>query len=201
MFKSIFDVLASFILIIVLSPLLVMISFLIKVTSKGPVLFIQKRVGQNKKHFNMLKFRTMRIDAPKNVPTHQLDNPDTYLTPIGKILRKTSLDELPQLWNILIRDMSFIGPRPALWNQYDLIEYRESYRVHDVLPGITGWAQVYGRDALSIEDKAKLDGLYINKIGLLTDLKILLRTVLIVIKSEGNIEGGTGTLNKGDKND
>jgi len=156
------------------------------------VLFKQKRVGINKTHFNILKFRTMRIDTPKDTPTHLLNNPEQYITKMGKFLRKTSLDELPQIWNILIGQMSIIGPRPALWNQFDLIEERDKYSANDVPPGLTGWAQINGRDELPIALKAKLDGEYVEKIGILMDVKCFFGTIVSVLKSDGVVEGGTG---------
>lgn len=162
----------------------------IKIESPGPILFKQKRVGIYKQHFNILKFRTMRIDTPEDTPTHLLENPDQYITKVGKILRKTSLDELPQICNILIGEMSIIGPRPALWNQYDLIAERDKYGVNDVLPGLTGWAQINGRDELPIEVKARLDGEYIENMGLKMDLKCFFGTILSVVKSDGVSEGG-----------
>ncbi|MDC0559136.1 sugar transferase, partial [Candidatus Izimaplasma bacterium] len=166
---------------------------LIKLDSKGPVIFTQKRIGKHKKHFDIYKFRTMRIDTPENTPTHLLENPNQWITRMGRLMRKTSLDELPQFFNILKGDMSFVGPRPALWNQYDLIEEREKYKVHNILPGVTGNAQVSGRDQLLIIDKAKLDGEYLEQMSLLTDIKLVLKTISIVLKSEGVVEGGTGT--------
>lgn len=161
----------------------------IKIESRGPVLFKQKRVGLHKKHFNILKFRTMYIETPNDTPTHLLADPDVYITRVGKILRKTSLDELPQLFNILKGEMSFIGPRPALWNQYDLIDERDKYGANDTFPGLTGWAQINGRDELPIEIKAKLDGDYVKKIGLMMDIKCFVATIFTVIKSEGVKEG------------
>lgn len=200
MYKSIIKRMTDFILslfgLVILSPLFIIISIIIKCTSKGPILFKQKRVGKNKKHFNILKFRTMRIDTPKDCPTHLLENPDQYITGIGKFLRKTSLDELPQIINILKGDMSIIGPRPALWNQYDLIEERDKYKANDIYPGLTGWAQINGRDELEIDVKAKLDGEYVNRISFLFDMKCFFGTITSVMKSDGVVEGGTGELNK-----
>jgi len=187
--------------IIILLPVFVILVVSIKLDSKGPILFKQKRVGKNKVHFNILKFRTMKIETPKETPTHLLENPDQWITKFGKFLRKTSLDELPQLFNILTGRMSFVGPRPALWNQYDLIEERDKYKANDILPGITGWAQVNGRDKLLITDKAKLDGMYVEKISFIVDIKLMLKTFLIVLKKDGVIEGGTGVLGKRDKSD
>ena len=156
------------------------------------MLFKQKRVGLHKSHFYILKFRTMRIDTPKDTPTHLLENPDQWITKMGRFLRKTSLDELPQIINILKGEMSIIGPRPALWNQYDLIEERDRYGANDVPPGLTGWAQINGRDELPIEVKARLDGEYVKKIGLVMDIKCFFGTIVSVVKSDGDVEGGTG---------
>jgi O-antigen biosynthesis protein WbqP len=193
-FKRLYDTLGAFIGLIILTPLYLLITILIKLDSKGPILFKQKRVGRYKKHFNILKFRTMKIDTPKDMPTHMLMNPNQYITRMGKILRKTSLDELPQFINILKGDMSIIGPRPALWNQFDLIEERDKYNVHKLYPGITGYAQIKGRDTLPISDKAALDGEYVNKISLWLDIKIFIGTFLSVFKSDGVVEGGTGFI-------
>ncbi len=192
-FKRFFDVILSFLGIIVLALPMLVVAILIKCTSKGPVLFKQKRVGKNKKHFNLLKFRTMRTDAPANVPTHMLENPEVHITKVGKFLRKTSLDELPQIFNILVGDMSIIGPRPALWNQYDLIEERDKYGANDVLPGLSGWAQINGRDELEIPVKAKLDGEYVQKMSFAFDMKCFFGTFSAVFKSKGVVEGKTET--------
>lgn len=194
--KRLIDIVLSLIGMIILSPIILLLIVAIKINSRGPVLFKQKRVGINKKHFNILKFRTMKIDAPKDTPTHLLDDPDQYITGVGKFLRKTSLDELPQIWNIFVGDMSVIGPRPALWNQYDLIDERDKYRANDVLPGLTGWAQINGRDELPIKVKAKLDGEYIKKIGFWMDVKCFVGTLISVVKSDGVVEGGTGEASK-----
>ncbi|MGI6392299.1 MAG: sugar transferase [Candidatus Izemoplasmatales bacterium] len=190
------DFIISFIGVIVLLPVFIIISILIKITSKGPVLFKQKRVGIRKKLFTIYKFRTMRIDTPRNIPTHLLDNPEKYITNIGKFLRKTSLDEIPQIFNILFGKMSIIGPRPALWNQYDLILERDKYDVHKVRPGLSGLAQVSGRDTLSIPDKARLDGEYVAKQNLLLDISIFLKTIKNILVSDSVVEGGTGTITK-----
>lgn len=192
--KRLIDLLLSFVGMILLSPLFMILIIAIKVESRGPVLFKQKRVGIHKNHFNILKFRTMRIDTPKDTPTHLLENPDQYITKVGKFLRKTSLDELPQIWNIFVGQMSIIGPRPALWNQFDLIAERDKYGVNDIPPGLTGWAQINGRDELPIEVKAKLDGYYAEKIGLWMDIKCFFGTIISVFKSDGVVEGGTGTM-------
>lgn len=194
--KRLIDLLLSSVGLVILSPFLLILIVAIKLDSRGPILFKQKRIGINKTHFNILKFRTMRIDTPKDTPTHLLENPDQYITKVGKFLRKTSLDELPQIWNILIGQMSIIGPRPALWNQYDLIAERDKYGANDVLPGLTGWAQINGRDELPIEMKAQLDGEYVKNISIWMDVKCFLGTIISVIKSDGVIEGGTGELNK-----
>lgn len=194
--KRLIDISLSLIGIIVLSPIFLILIIGIKIDSRGPVLFLQKRVGINKTHFNILKFRTMRIDTPKDTPTHLLGNPEQYITKMGKFLRKTSLDELPQIWNIFVGQMSIIGPRPALWNQYDLIAERDKYGANDVPPGLTGWAQINGRDELPIEVKAKLDGEYVEKISLWMDVKCFFGTIVSVVKSDGVVEGGTGKLKK-----
>ncbi len=184
----------------ILSPLFVVLMIAIKSESKGPVFFCQKRVGLRKSHFMILKFRTMRIDTPKDMPTHQLENPEQYITKMGRFLRKTSLDELPQMINILKGDMSLVGPRPALWNQFDLIEERDKYGANDVRPGLTGWAQINGRDELEIPVKAKLDGDYVAALqqgkGLAMDLKCFFGTFASVLRSEGVVEGGTGAMEK-----
>lgn len=194
--KRIIDFLLSLIGIIVLSPVLLLLCMAIKIDSKGPIIFKQKRVGKNKTHFNIYKFRTMKIDTPKEMPTHLLSDPDFYITKVGKILRKTSLDELPQLFNIIKGDMAVIGPRPALWNQYDLIEERDKYGANDIRPGLTGLAQISGRDELEIPIKAKLDGKYTDNISLMMDIKCFFGTITSVFKSDGVVEGGTGTIKK-----
>lgn len=188
-FKRVVDFVLSLIALIVLLPVFVIVSIMIKIQSEGPVFFKQKRIGKNKKHFNILKFRTMRIDTPKDTPTHLLKNSDSYITKIGKFLRKTSLDELPQIINILKGEMSIIGPRPALWNQYDLIDERDKYNANDILPGLTGLAQVNGRDELAIDIKAKYDGEYTKKVSLFLDIKIFFKTIFNVLKSDGVVEG------------
>lgn len=194
--KRILDIVLSLIGLIILSPFFLLLTISIKWDSKGPVFFRQKRVGIHKTHFEILKFRTMRIDTPKDMPTHMLSNPEQYITRVGKFLRKTSLDELPQIINILKGDMSIIGPRPALWNQYDLIEERDKYGANDVMPGLTGWAQVNGRDELEIPVKARLDGEYVQHLGFRMDCNCFLKTVTSVLKHEGVVEGGTGELKK-----
>jgi O-antigen biosynthesis protein WbqP len=187
--KRAFDFLVSLLSIVALCPFLIIISLMIKKGSKGPVFFKQKRIGMNKKTFYILKFRTMREETPKDMPTHMLQNPDIYITKIGKFLRKTSLDELPQIINIIQGEMSIIGPRPALWNQFDLIVEREKYGANDIRPGLTGWAQINGRDELPIVVKAALDGEYVRKMSLLFDLSIFIKTISSVLKSEGVSEG------------
>ena len=194
--KRIIDFVLALIGCIVLSVFLLIIAVLIKIDSPGPVLFKQKRIAQGKKHFNILKFRTMRIDTPKDMPTHLLSNPDAYITKVGGFLRKYSLDELPQIFNILKGDMSIIGPRPALWNQYDLIEERDKYGANDIKPGLTGLAQISGRDELPIDIKAKLDGEYVEKISFVFDVKMFFGTILSVLKHDGVVEGGTGEIEK-----
>ncbi|SNS62500.1 O-antigen biosynthesis protein WbqP [Bacillus sp. OK838] len=191
--KRLIDIVLSLIGLIILSPIFLILILAIKLDSKGPVLFKQKRVGINKTHFNILKFRTMKIDTPKDTPTHLLQNPEQYITKMGKFLRKTSLDELPQILNIFVGNMSIIGPRPALWNQYDLIEERGKYGANDIPPGLTGWAQINGRDEIPIEVKAQLDGEYVEKISFWMDVKCFFGTIVSVVKSDGVVEGGTGT--------
>ena len=188
-FKRIFDIILSFLGIIVLAIPMLIIAIVIKCDSKGPVFFRQKRIGIHKKNFMILKFRTMRTDTPKNMPTHLLKDPEQYITKTGKFLRKTSLDELPQLINILFNQMSFIGPRPVLYTEIELIEEREKYFANSVYPGLTGLAQVNGRDTLNYKEKAKFDGIYANKITFLLDLKIFIKTIKIVLTKEGIIEG------------
>ncbi|TKD70729.1 sugar transferase [Pseudalkalibacillus hwajinpoensis] len=191
--KRVMDIVLSSLGIVILSPVFIVLIIAIKAESKGPVLFKQKRVGIHKKHFDILKFRTMRIDTPKDTPTHLLENPEQYITKVGKFMRKTSLDELPQIFNIFAGQMAVIGPRPALWNQYDLIEERDKYGVNDVPPGLTGWAQINGRDELPIEVKSRLDGEYVKKLSFGMDVKCFFGTIVSVVKSDGVIEGGTGT--------
>lgn len=192
--KRMVDLILSFIGLLSLSPLFLILIMAIKLDSPGPVLFKQKRVGLNKTHFDILKFRTMRIDTPKDTPTHLLENPEQYITNVGKFLRKTSLDELPQIWNIFVGQMSIIGPRPALWNQYDLIEERDKYNANNIPPGLTGWAQINGRDELPIEVKANLDGEYVENMSFWMDAKCFIFTIISVLKSDGVQEGGTGAL-------
>lgn len=189
MWKRCIDLLLSIVGGIILLPFIVVLVIVIKIDSPGPVLFKQKRVGINKSHFLCLKFRTMRVDTPSDMPTHMLINPEQWITKVGKIMRKTSMDELPQIWNIIRGDMSIIGPRPALWNQYDLIVERDKYGANDILPGLTGWAQINGRDELEIDVKAKLDGEYTKKVSFIFDVKCFALTVGSVLKQEGIKEG------------
>ncbi len=187
--KRCIDFIMALVGMIVLSPLFLLFIIAIKIDSPGPVLFRQKRVGIHKTHFNILKFRTMRIDTPKDTPTHLLENPEQWITRVGRFLRKTSLDEVPQIINILIGEMAIIGPRPALWNQYDLIAERDKYGANDVPAGLTGWAQINGRDTVEIEDKARFDGDYVKKMAFKMDVKIFILTVLKVLRSDGVKEG------------
>ena len=197
LFKYTFDWIIAFIATLIFLPILVIpISLLIKLTNKGPLLFKQKRIGENKKTFYLFKFRTMRIDAPKDTPTHQLKNPEQWITPLGKFLRKTSLDEVPQLFNILRGEMSIIGPRPALWNQDDLILERDKYGVNQLRPGVSGWAQINGRDTLPIPVKAKLDAEYLKRQSFWFDIYIILRTAIKMFKDENVVEGDSGKLLK-----
>lgn len=182
--------------LIILSPLFLLLILAVRLDSRGPVFFRQKRVGIHKSYFNILKFRTMRIDTPKDMPTHLLKDPDQYITRVGRFLRKSSLDELPQIINILKGDMSIVGPRPALWNQYDLIAERDRYGANDVRPGLTGWAQINGRDELEIPVKAKLDGEYVKKMGFLMDARCFFGTFLSVLRGDGVVEGGTGNMKR-----
>lgn len=190
------DFLISSIALVILSPIFLIIALWIKLNSKGPVFFRQKRVGKNKEVFEIYKFRSMRTDTPADMPTHLLNDPEAFITKSGHFLRKTSLDELPQLINIVKGEMAIIGPRPALWNQYDLIEERDKYGANDVRPGLTGWAQINGRDELEIPIKAKLDGDYVQNISFLFDVKCFFGTISSVLRSDGVVEGGTGVIEK-----
>lgn len=187
--KRILDILISVIGLILLSPVFLIIGLAIKTDSTGQILFKQKRIGKDKKTFVIYKFRTMQINAPEDSPTHMLDNPEIFITKVGGFLRRTSLDELPQIWNIIVGDMSIIGPRPALWNQYDLINERDKYGANQIRPGLTGLAQINGRDELSIEVKAMFDGEYLEKISLGLDMKIFIMTIIKIFKRDGIIEG------------
>lgn len=194
--KRVIDFILSLLGIIILAIPMLILAIVIKCDSKGPVFFKQKRVGIHKKTFTILKFRTMRIDTPHDAPTHELSDPKKWITRVGGFLRKTSLDELPQIFNIFVGQMSIIGPRPALWNQDDLIAERDKYGANDVKPGLTGWAQINGRDELEIPIKAKLDGEYVKRRGFFFDCRCFLGTIFSVLRSEGVVEGGTGEMKK-----
>lgn len=194
--KPVLDTILAFSGLLLLSPVFLVIVLAIVVDDPGPVFFTQKRVGKGKTFFRLHKFRSMKMSTPHDVPTHQLSNPEQYITRVGKFLRKTSLDELPQIWDIFRGKMSIIGPRPALWNQADLVAQREKYAANDVTPGLTGWAQINGRDALEIPVKAKLDGEYIVRQSFLFDCRCFWETIASVLKHEGVVEGGTGQLHK-----
>jgi len=194
--KRFFDVCLSFCGILVLLLPFLLLILIIKIDDPGPAFFSQKRVGKRKRLFNLYKFRTMKTSTPHDTPTHLLESPEQYITRVGRFLRKTSLDELPQIFNILRGDMSIIGPRPALWNQYDLIEERDKYGANDIIPGLTGWAQINGRDELEIPVKAALDGEYVKKMSFLFDCKCFFGTVKSVLKRDGVVEGGTGEMKK-----
>ena len=194
--KRILDFILSLVALIILSPFFLILALWIKLDSKGTVFFKQKRIGINRTNFYIYKFRTMLTETPKDMATHLLEDPDAFITKSGRFLRKTSLDELPQLINILKGEMAVIGPRPALWNQYDLADERDKYGANDILPGLTGWAQINGRDELPIDVKAKLDGEYIQNIGFWFDLRCFFGTFLSILKSDGVVEGGTGRLDK-----
>lgn len=192
--KRLLDVLLSAAGILVLSPLLAVLALIIVIDDPGPVFFTQKRVGKGGRYFSILKFRTMKTSTPHDMPTHLLTDPEQYITRVGRFLRKTSLDELPQLFNIFAGHMAVIGPRPALWNQYDLLELREQCGANAVRPGLTGWAQINGRDELPIEVKARLDGEYVQKLSFLFDCKCFFGTVAAVLRHDGVVEGGTGAM-------
>ena len=194
--KRLLDLVLSGLGILVLAPVYLILAVAIKIDDPGPVFFRQKRVGIHKTHFEIMKFRTMKMETPRDVPTHLLENPEQYITRVGKILRKTSLDELPQIFQIFTGKMSIIGPRPALWNQFDLIAERDKYGANDVRPGLTGWAQINGRDELPIDVKARLDGEYVEKLSFAFDCKCFFGTITSVLKSDGVVEGGTGQLEK-----
>lgn len=194
-FKGLFDFLLSLIGSIILFPFFIIFGIIIFIDDPGPIFFTQKRVGKNKKLFRLIKFRTMKTKTP-DIPTHLLENPEQYITRVGKFFRKTSIDELPQIWNILIGKMSIIGPRPALWNQDDLVAERDKYGANDIRPGLTGWAQINGRDELEIPVKAALDGEYVEKLSFAFDCKCFFGTIKAVFKHEGVVEGGTGELHK-----
>ena len=195
-FKRLLDFVLSALALVILAIPMLICALLIKLDSKGPVLFWQKRVGLHKETFMMPKFRSMYIDTPAEMPTHLLNDPDRWITPVGKVFRKLSIDELPQIWSILTGKMSIIGPRPALWNQFDLVAERDKYGANDVRPGLTGWAQINGRDELAIPVKAKLDGEYVEKLSFLFDCTCFFGTIRAVLRRDGVVEGGTGTINK-----
>ena len=195
-FKRLIDLVLSALALVILAIPMLDFALLIKLDSKGPVLFWQKRVGLHKETFMMPKFRSMYIDTPAEVPTHLLNDPDRWITPVGRIYRKLSIDELPQFWSIFIGKMSIIGPRPALWNQFDLVAERDKYGANDVRPGLTGWAQINGRDELAIPVKAKLDGEYVEKLSFLFDCKCFFGTILAVLRRDGVVEGGTDSMKK-----
>ena len=194
--KRCIDIILSLAGLILASWLYLIIIIAIVIDDPGPVFFAQKRVGKNKKNFKLYKFRSMKMTTPHDTPTHMLEKPEQYITRVGRFLRKSSLDEIPQLWNILKGDMSVIGPRPALWNQDDLIEERDKYGANDVRPGLSGWAQICGRDELEIEDKARLDGEYIEKMSFLFDCRCFFGTAIGALRGDGVVEGGTGELKK-----
>ena len=199
-FKRLIDLILSGCGILVLLPLYLILAIAIKIDDPGPVFFKQKRVGIHKTHFNILKFRTMKMNTPKDTPTHLLENPQQYITRVGRVLRKTSLDELPQIFQIFTGKMSVIGPRPALWNQYDLIAERDKYGANDVRPGLTGWAQINGRDELPIDVKARFDGDYVQNMSFLFDCRCFFGTIVSVLRHDGVVEGGTGQMEKEEKN-
>jgi len=200
--KRLIDIVVSFVGILVLAVPMLIVAIIIKIDSPGPVFFMQKRIAQGKKHFNIIKFRSMPITAPHDTPTHQLQNSQTLLSSWQRFMRKASIDEIPQLFCILAGTMSIVGPRPALWNQFDLVEERDKYGANDVKPGLTGWAQINGRDELEIPIKAKLDGEYVKELnagglrGLKMDLRCFFGTITSVLRSDGVVEGGTGEMNK-----
>jgi O-antigen biosynthesis protein WbqP len=194
--KRLMDIVLSGVILIPLSLVYLILAIAIKIDDPGPVFFRQKRVGLHKTHFEIMKFRTMKMETPKDTPTHLLKNPEQYITRVGGFLRKYSLDELPQILQIFTGEMSIVGPRPALWNQFDLIEERDKYGANDIRPGLTGWAQINGRDELPIDVKARLDGEYVQKMGFFFDIKCMLGTVLPVFTGAGVVEGGTGKLEK-----
>ena len=205
-FKRLIDIVLSACGLIILSWLYLLIAVAIVIDDPGPVMFTQKRVGKDKKYFQLHKFRSMKMSTPHDMPTHMLENPDQYITRVGRFIRKTSLDELPQIWDIFTQQMAIIGPRPALWNQDDLVAERDKYGANDVLPGLTGWAQINGRDELEIPVKAKLDGDYVAILkkggfkAFAMDIKCFFGTIISVLKHDGVVEGGTGELQKHESN-
>lgn len=196
--KRIIDIILSSLGLIVLSPVYLAFIIAIKIDDPGPVFFTQKRVGQNKTYFKLHKFRSMKMATPHDVPTHMLNNPDQYITRVGRLMRRSSIDELPQIFDIFIGNMSIIGPRPALWNQDVLVAERDKYGANDIKPGLTGWAQINGRDELEIVEKAKLDGEYVKRQSFHFDCRCFFGTVFSVLRSDGVIEGGTGEMKKHD---
>ena len=200
--KRCFDIIVSFLGMIILSPVFLMVSLAVYIDDPGPILFRQKRIGINKTVFSMHKFRSMKLSAPHDTPTHLLTDPEEYITRVGRFIRKFSLDELPQFWDIFAGRLSVVGPRCALWNQYDLIDERDKYGANDIRPGLTGWAQIHGRDELEIKDKARLDGYYTDQLnkssvsGFIIDVKCFFGSVKAVIGSKGVVEGGTGAMNR-----
>ena len=194
--KRLLDIVLSALGIVVLLPVYILIAVAIELDDPGPVFFRQKRVGIHKTHFQIMKFRTMKVNTPKDTPTHLLENPEQYITRLDRVLRKTSLDELPQIFQIFTGKMSVIGPRPALWNQFDLIAQRDRYGANDVRPGLTGWAQINGRDELPIDVKARLDGEYVKNLSFGFDCRCFFGTIVSVLRSDGVVEGGTGMLEK-----
>lgn len=194
--KRMLDIIISFGGLVVLSPVFLALAIAIKIDDPGPILFVQKRVGEDKRYFKLHKFRSMKMSTPHDAPTHMLENPEQYITKVGKFIRTHSLDELPQIWDIFIGNMSIIGPRPALWNQDFLTAERDKYCANDIKPGLTGWAQINGRDELEIVDKARLDGEYVENLGFAFDVKCFLGSVFSVAKNEGVVEGGTGQIEK-----
>lgn len=197
--KGVIDRLLAFFGLVILSPVYIAISLAVYVDDPGPVLFTQKRAGKNKEYFKLHKFRSMKMSTPHDTPTHLLENPEQYITRVGKFLRKSSLDELPQIWDIFIGNMSIIGPRPALWNQDDLIAERDKYGANDIKPGLSGWAQINGRDELAIAVKAGFDGEYVEKESFIFDLRCFLGTIRSVLRRDGVMEGGTGEMRKNEE--
>lgn len=197
--KRLIDVILSFAGLVILSPVFAIIAIFIKIEDPGPILFTQKRVGQNKQFFKLHKFRSMKVSTPHDVPTHMLENPEQYITRVGRFIRQHSMDELPQIWDIFVGNLTIVGPRPGLWNQDLLTAERDKYGVNDVKPGLTGWAQINGRDELEIEEKAKLDGEYVEKMGILMDIKCFMGSLHVVGKDDTVVEGGTGEIKKGEQ--
>ena len=198
--KRVIDIILSGLGLICLSWLFLILIIAIKIDDPGPAFFTQKRVGRGKTYFPLHKFRSMKMCTPHDTPTHLLENPEQYITRMGRFLRKSSLDELPQIWDIFVGNMSIIGPRPALWNQYDLIEERDRYGANDIRPGLTGWAQINGRDELEIDVKARYDGEYVENISFGFDVKCFFGTIFSVLRSDGVVEGGTGEMKRQQKN-